>query len=136
MARRRRRAVAEEASHGLQSLTQQIQATPHRRLACGDVISAVSDALYEVVRASFRQKPVARVQEMRLHGWVLGELGVGADKHSVSRSRSHTARSKLRTSLPYYLWRRGLDTRMMCCSVWWSPKRRLFSAAKNCSPQE
>ena len=83
MARRRRRAVAEEASHGLQSLTQQIQATPHRRLACGDVISAVSDALYEVVRASFRQKPVARVQEMRLHGWVLGELGVGASKHNV-----------------------------------------------------
>ena len=83
MARRRRRAVAEEASHGLQSLTQKIYAMPYRRLACGDVISAVSDAPYEVVRANFREKPVARVQELRLHGCILGELSVGANKHNV-----------------------------------------------------
>ena len=33
----------------------------------GDVISAASDAPYEVIRASFREKSVARVQEMPLH---------------------------------------------------------------------
>ena len=33
--------------------------------------------------AGFREKPVARVQEMRLHGWVLGELGGGVNKHNV-----------------------------------------------------
>ena len=30
----------------------------------GDVISAASDAPYEVIRASFREEPVARAQEM------------------------------------------------------------------------
>ena len=52
-------------------------------MACGDVINAVSDAPYEVVRASFHEKPVARVQDIQLHGWVLGKLSVGANKHNV-----------------------------------------------------
>ena len=48
-----------------------------------------------------------------------------------SRSRSHTAISKLQNSRPYCLWRRGSGTCMMCCKLWWPLKKRLFSAAKN-----
>ena len=47
------------------------------------MIYPVSDAPYEVVRTSFREKPLVGVQEMRLHGWVLDELGVGANHHNV-----------------------------------------------------
>ena len=53
-----------------------------------------------------------------------------------SRWRSHTVISKLRGSRPYCSWTRGSGTRMMCCKDWWSLKRRLFSAAKTCPPQE
>ena len=47
------------------------------------MVSLVSDAPYEVVRDSFREKPAARVKEIRLHNWMLGELSVRADKYSI-----------------------------------------------------
>ena len=83
MAHRWRRAVAEETSHVLQSLAQKIYSTPQGRLACRYNIGAVSDAPYEVVRASFRKKFVACVQEMGSHGWVLSELGARADEYDI-----------------------------------------------------
>lgn len=48
------------------------------------MLNPVSDAPYEIVRASFREKRVARVQDMRLHDWSLGEGGVGDDNNYIS----------------------------------------------------
>ena len=47
------------------------------------MINPVSDAPYEVVRASFCENPIFRVQEMRLHSWVLDELGAGTNKQNA-----------------------------------------------------
>ena len=46
------------------------------------MISPVPDAPDGVVRGIFPEKPIVRVQEMRLHGRVLAELGVGTNKHN------------------------------------------------------
>ena len=56
---------------------------PQGRLACRNSVCPVSDAPFEVTRASFREKFVTRVQEVGSHGRVLGELGVRVDKHDI-----------------------------------------------------
>ena len=51
----------------------------------GRVVSPVSDAPYNVVKASFRETPIASVQGIIPRLWALGELGVvGTDDHIVS----------------------------------------------------
>ena len=50
---------------------------------CRNSVGPVSDASYEVVRASFRDMSAAYVQEMGSHDWVLSELGAGADDHDM-----------------------------------------------------
>ena len=59
--------------------------------------------------------------------WALGEFVVKADEHDISPLVfPHSDIKRMR-------W---LDTLMMCCSVWWSPNRQPFSAAKYCLSQE
>ena len=50
---------------------------------CRAVVTPVSDAPYEVIRASFREKSVARVQAMGSHDWTLDELSVRAAKYDI-----------------------------------------------------
>ena len=37
----------------------------------------------DVARASFCTQPTAGTQQMRSHGWILSELGVGTNEHYV-----------------------------------------------------
>ena len=77
-ARGRRRGITRFAESYPANLCRSIAADGVRRRD-----SPISDVPYEIVRASFREKPIARVQEMRSHDRILGELGVGANKHNV-----------------------------------------------------
>ena len=47
------------------------------------MVRPVAYPLDGVVRASFREQPIAGTQQMLSHGWILGELGVGTDEHYV-----------------------------------------------------
>lgn len=47
------------------------------------VVSSASDLPGEVVRAGFREKSAASMQETPLHGGILGDFGVGTDKQQV-----------------------------------------------------
>lgn len=47
------------------------------------VVSPAADFPGEVIRTGFREKSAASMQETPLHGDILGDFGVGTDKHHI-----------------------------------------------------
>ena len=82
-AHRRWSAVAGVLEHDLQGFSQQVEAVLR---GCAEGVFMVRPVAYPpdgVIRASFCKQPIAGPQQMLLHGWILGELGVGTDEHYV-----------------------------------------------------
>ena len=80
---RRRIAVAEALTHDLRGCSQRVEAVPRGGAEGVSMVRPVAYPPDGVVRASFCKQPIAGPQQMLLHGWILGELGVGTDEHYV-----------------------------------------------------